>query len=152
MLYNRISNSATYNPGQNDVGQAFFGPNPTPPPGFPPCNVVRKERLADESSNIASGGGGGGGEGGSERILQQFGKKALCPTHFGQDCMYSTCLQKDCYLCQANVGETALGRANLSPGTPYHMLEGLPSSKRTLPPVSSSRSNRCTVMCDTDLT
>ena len=25
---------------------------------------------------------------GSERILQQFGKKALCPTHFGQDCMY----------------------------------------------------------------
>ena len=27
------------------------------------------------------------GEGGSERILQQFGKKALCPTHFGQDCM-----------------------------------------------------------------
>ena len=57
----------------------FFGPNPTFPP--PPCNVVRKERLADESSNIASG-----GEGGSERILQQFGEKALCPTHFGQDC------------------------------------------------------------------
>ena len=28
------------------------------------------------------------GEGGSERILQQFGKKALCPTHFGQDCCY----------------------------------------------------------------
>ena len=24
--------------------------------------------------------------GGSERLLQQFGKKALCPTHFGQDC------------------------------------------------------------------
>ena len=50
-------------------------------PPLPPCNVVRKERLADESSNIASR-----GEGGSERILQQFGKKALCPTHFGQDC------------------------------------------------------------------
>ena len=32
------------------------------------------------------GGGGGGEEGGSERILQQFGKKAQCPTHFGQDC------------------------------------------------------------------
>ena len=29
------------------------------------------------------------GEGGSERILQQFGKKALCPTHFGQDCSYT---------------------------------------------------------------
>ena len=61
----------------------FFGPNPTSPPPLPPCNVARKERLADESANIASG-----GEGGSERILQQFGKKALCPTHFGQDCLY----------------------------------------------------------------
>ena len=29
-------------------------PSPRPPPP-PPCNVVRKERLADESSNIASG-------------------------------------------------------------------------------------------------
>ena len=37
--------------------QTFFGPIPTFPP--PPCNVVRKERLADESSNIASGGKGG---------------------------------------------------------------------------------------------
>ena len=61
--------------------QAFFGPNPTFLP-LPPCNVVRKERLADESSNFASGGWG------SERILQQFGKKALCPTHFGHDCRY----------------------------------------------------------------
>ena len=34
--------------------QAFFGPNPTFLP-LPPCNVVRKERLADESSNIGSG-------------------------------------------------------------------------------------------------
>ena len=34
--------------------QTFFGPNPTFLP-LPPCNVVRKERLADESSNIASG-------------------------------------------------------------------------------------------------
>ena len=44
----------------------FFGPNPTfpTPPPLPPCNVVRKERLSDESSDIASGGGGGGGEGG----------------------------------------------------------------------------------------
>ena len=57
--------------------QTFFGPNSTK---FPPCNVVRKERLAEESSNIASG------EGGSERTLQEFGKKVLCPTHFGQDC------------------------------------------------------------------
>ena len=30
----------------------------------PPCNVVRKERLAGESSNIPSEGGGGGGGGG----------------------------------------------------------------------------------------
>ena len=151
MLYNRISNSATYNPGQNYVGQAFFGPNPTPPPppASPHAMLFVRKGLPTSRPTLHPG---GVGEGGSERILQQFGKKALCPTHFGQDCMYSTCLQKDCYLCQANVGETALGRANLSPGTPYHMLEGLPSSKRTLPPVSSSRSNRCTVMCDTDLT
>ena len=33
------------------------------PSPLPPCNVVRKERLADESSNIASGWGGGGGGG-----------------------------------------------------------------------------------------
>ena len=39
----------------------FFGPNPTSPP-LPPCNVVRKERLANESSNIASGGKGGASE------------------------------------------------------------------------------------------
>ena len=37
--------------------QAFFGPNPTFLP-LPPCNVVRKERLADESSSIAPGGKG----------------------------------------------------------------------------------------------
>ena len=37
--------------------QTFFGPIPTFLP-LPPCNVVRKERLADESSNIASGGRG----------------------------------------------------------------------------------------------
>ena len=79
--------TSIYNPGQNYVGQAcrmhcldhrsvfhmetnvlwdkfYFPP-------LPQCNIVRKE----ESS-----------EGGSERIVQQFGKKALCPTHFGQDC------------------------------------------------------------------
>ena len=39
----------------------FFGPNPTFPP-LPPCNVVRKERLAEESPNIASGGKGGASE------------------------------------------------------------------------------------------
>ena len=38
--------------------QTFFGPNTTFPPPSPPCNVVRKERLAEESSNIASGGKG----------------------------------------------------------------------------------------------
>ena len=37
--------------------QTFFGPNPTFLP-LPPCNVFRKERLAGESSNIASGGKG----------------------------------------------------------------------------------------------
>ena len=31
-------------------------------PPLPPCNVVRKERLADQSSNIASGGKGGASE------------------------------------------------------------------------------------------
>ena len=46
--------------------QTFFGPNstfpPTPPPPLPPCNVVHKERLAEESSNIASAGKGGTSE------------------------------------------------------------------------------------------
>ena len=32
--------------------------------------------------------GGGKGGGGRRQILQQFGKKAQCPTHFGQDCKY----------------------------------------------------------------
>ena len=35
--------------------QTFFGPNstspPPPPPPLPPCNVVRKERFAEESSH-----------------------------------------------------------------------------------------------------
>ena len=34
------------------------------PSPLPPCNVVHKERLAEELSNIASGGKGGGGGGG----------------------------------------------------------------------------------------
>ena len=37
-------------------------PPPSPFLPLPPCNVVRKERLAEESSNIASGGKGGAGE------------------------------------------------------------------------------------------
>ena len=97
-------NARNYNRGQNYVGQAcrmhcldhrsvfhletnvLWAKSYHPP--LPPCNVVHEERLADESSNIVSGAGGGGGgrKGGSERILQQFGKRALCPTHFGQDC------------------------------------------------------------------
>ena len=60
--------------------QTFFGPNPTfPPPLSPPCNVVRKERLADESSNIASGGGGGGGRGGASEYCSNSGKRHLVP-------------------------------------------------------------------------
>ena len=47
--------------------QTFSGPNSTSP--LPPCNVVRKERRAEESSNIAQGGWEGG------RILREFGKK-----------------------------------------------------------------------------
>ena len=67
-----------YNPGQNYVGQAsrmhcldhrsvfhmetnvLWAKFYLPP--LPPCNVVRKERLAEESSNIASGEKGGASE------------------------------------------------------------------------------------------
>ena len=67
-----------FNPGQNYVGQAcrmhcldhrsvfhmetnvLWAKSYFPP--LPPCNVVRKERLADQSSNIASGGKGGASE------------------------------------------------------------------------------------------
>ena len=51
--------------------QTFFGPNPTFLP-VPPCNVVRKERLADESSNIASGGKGGASEYCSNSAIRHF--------------------------------------------------------------------------------
>ena len=62
----------------------FFGPNPTfpTPPPLPPCNVVRKERLSDESSDIASGGGGGGGgggEGGASEYCSNSGKRHFVP-------------------------------------------------------------------------
>ena len=79
--------------------QTFFGPNPTFLP-LPPCNVVRKERLADESSNIASGGGRG-----ERATIAAIRKKALCPTHFGQDCRYMILLGL-IFLAGANVGLT----------------------------------------------
>ena len=90
-----------YNPGQNYVGQAcrmhcldnrsvshmetnvLWAKYYFPP--LSPCNAVRKERLADESSNIAWG--GVGGEGGTSESCSNSGK-TLCPTHFGQDCLY----------------------------------------------------------------
>ena len=69
--------------------RTFFGPNPTFPPSLHAMLFVRKG-LPTSRPTLHRGGGGGGGEGGSERILQQFGKKALCPTHFGQDCRLDT--------------------------------------------------------------
>ena len=69
--------------------QTFFGPNPTFLP-LPPCNVVRKERLADESSNIASG-----GKGGASGYCSNSGKRHFDPhilarivyiTHFHYKC------------------------------------------------------------------
>ena len=55
--------------------QTFFGPNTTsPPPPLPPCNVVRKETLADESSNIASG-----GKGGASEYCSNSGKRHFVP-------------------------------------------------------------------------
>ena len=52
---------------------------PSPPP--PPMQCCSLEKACRRVVQHCIG-----GEGGSERILQQFGKKALCPTHFGQDC------------------------------------------------------------------
>ena len=49
------------------------------PSPLPPCNVVRKERLAEESSNIASGGGGGGGKGGASEYCSNSGKRHSVP-------------------------------------------------------------------------
>ena len=43
-------------------------------PLLPPCNVVRKERLADESSNIASG-----GKGGASEYCSNSGKRHFVP-------------------------------------------------------------------------
>ena len=67
--------------------QTFFGPNSTFHPSPHAMLFVRKG-LPKSRPTLHLGGEGGGGEGGSERILQQFGEKALCPTHFGQDCLY----------------------------------------------------------------
>ena len=44
------------------------------PSPLPPCNVVRKERLAEESSNIASG-----GEGGASEYCGKSGKRHSVP-------------------------------------------------------------------------
>ena len=69
--------------------QTFFGPNPTFLP-IPPCNVVRKERLADESSNIASGGKGGASEYCSSSGKRHFDPHILARivyiTHFHYKC------------------------------------------------------------------
>ena len=62
----------------------FFGPNPTFPSSPHAMLFVRKGSPTSRLTLHR-----GGGEGGTERILQQFGKKALCPTHFGQDCRWS---------------------------------------------------------------
>ena len=89
------ASNAYYNPGQNYVGQAcrmhcldhrsvfrmetnvlwaqsYFPPPPPPP--LPPCNVVRKEKLADDSSNIASG-----GKGGASEYCSNSGKRHFVP-------------------------------------------------------------------------
>ena len=80
-----------YNLGQNYVGKAcsvhcldhrsvfhmktnvLWAKSYLPP--LPPCNVVRKERLADESSNIASG----GGKGGASQYCNNSGKRHFVP-------------------------------------------------------------------------
>ena len=83
--------SGIYNPGQNYVGQAcrmhcldhrsvfhmetnVLGAIFYLPP-LPPCNVVHKERLAEESSNIASR-----GKGGASEYCWNSGKR-LCVPH-----------------------------------------------------------------------
>ena len=53
-----------------------------PPPPMQCCSYGEACRRVVQHC-IGGGGGGGGG------ILQQLGKKALCPTHFGQDCRYA---------------------------------------------------------------
>ena len=50
-----------------------------PPPPSPHAMLFVRKGLPTSRPTLHRGGGGGG----SERILQQFGKKALCPTHFG---------------------------------------------------------------------
>ena len=50
----------------------FFGPYPTFPP--PTCNVARRERLPDESSNIASG-----RKGGASEYYSNSGKRHFVP-------------------------------------------------------------------------
>ena len=69
--------------------QTLFGPNRTFFP-LPPCNVGRKERLADESSNIASGGKGGASEYCSNSAKRHFVPHLLARivyiTHFRYKC------------------------------------------------------------------
>ena len=104
-LTGRYRKVLIYNPGQNYVGQAcrmhcldhlsvihmetnvLWAKSYLPPPSPHAMLFVRKG-LPTSRPTLHRGGGEGGGEGGSKRILQQLGKKALCPTHFGQDCSF----------------------------------------------------------------
>ena len=58
----------------------FFFPTFPPPP--PHAMLFVRKGLPTSRPTLHRGGRG------SERILQQFEKKALCPTHFGQDCRF----------------------------------------------------------------
>ena len=64
---------------QRSLGQILLSPPP-------PCNVVRKERLADESSNIASGGKGGASENcsnsGKRHFVPHILARIVYITHF----------------------------------------------------------------------
>ena len=68
---------------QRSLGQILLSP---PPPPLPPCNVVRKERLADESSNIAPGGKGGASENcshsGKRHFVPHILARIVYITHF----------------------------------------------------------------------
>ena len=98
--------SGNYNPGQNYVGQdcrmhcldhrsvfhmetnVLWAKSYLPPSPYAMLFVRKGLPMSRPTLHR--------GEGGSERILQQFGKKAICPTHFGQDCRLVWCAQFAC--------------------------------------------------------
>ena len=65
---------------KRSLGQILPCRTPPPPPAFPHAMLFVRKGLPKSRPTLHRGGRG------SERLLQQFGKKALCPTHFGQDC------------------------------------------------------------------